>query len=110
MMTTIYDDMMHLIAIIFVSAMLSSRLVSSFTVSRAVETRKFLRSTYLRRFSTGLNGHSPTNSLARHKVKKIFEGHDVKVGDSIKVQGWVRTVRDQKKFAFIEVNDGSSLQ
>ena len=25
------------------------------------------------------------------------------------MKGWVRTVRDQKKFAFIEVNDGSSL-
>ena len=31
------------------------------------------------------------------------------MGTVIKVQGWVRTVRDQKKFAFVEVNDGSSL-
>jgi asparaginyl-tRNA synthetase len=31
------------------------------------------------------------------------------VGKRIVVRGWVRTVRDQKKFSFIEVNDGSSL-
>lgn len=31
-------------------------------------------------------------------------------GDSIKVQGWVRTKRELKEFAFLEVNDGSSLQ
>ncbi|MDJ0618074.1 MAG: asparagine--tRNA ligase [Calothrix sp. MO_192.B10] len=29
--------------------------------------------------------------------------------DSVKVQGWVRTKRELKGFAFIEVNDGSSL-
>ncbi len=29
--------------------------------------------------------------------------------ESVKVQGWVRTKREQKGFAFIEVNDGSSM-
>lgn len=29
--------------------------------------------------------------------------------DSLLVQGWVRTKRELKGFAFIEVNDGSSL-
>lgn len=29
--------------------------------------------------------------------------------DKIKIQGWVRTKRELKEFAFIEVNDGSSL-
>ena len=29
--------------------------------------------------------------------------------ESVKVQGWVRTKRELKGFAFIEVNDGSSL-
>jgi asparaginyl-tRNA synthetase len=29
--------------------------------------------------------------------------------ESLKIQGWVRTKRDSKGFAFIEVNDGSSL-
>ena len=31
-------------------------------------------------------------------------------GDSLSIQGWVRTKRGSKKFTFIEVNDGSSMQ
>lgn len=31
------------------------------------------------------------------------------VGRTLVVKGWVRTVRDQKKFAFLNLNDGSSL-
>ncbi|HEY9648075.1 MAG TPA: asparagine--tRNA ligase, partial [Chroococcidiopsis sp.] len=30
-------------------------------------------------------------------------------GDSVTVQGWVRTKREQKEFSFVEVNDGSSM-
>ena len=30
-------------------------------------------------------------------------------GDSLTIQGWVRTKRASKKFTFIEVNDGSSM-
>ena len=30
-------------------------------------------------------------------------------GDSVTVQGWVRTKRDQKNFSFINVNDGSNM-
>lgn len=44
----------------------------------------------------------------RMKVKKIFESDNI-VGKNIVVRGWVRTLRDQKNFAFIEVNDGSTL-
>ena len=31
------------------------------------------------------------------------------IGAQITLYGWVRTVRDQKNFAFIEINDGTSL-
>ena len=31
------------------------------------------------------------------------------VGKEVNIKGWVRTVRNQKTFSFIEVNDGSSL-
>jgi asparaginyl-tRNA synthetase len=31
------------------------------------------------------------------------------LGEKLLLQGWVRTVREQKNFAFVEVNDGSSL-
>jgi asparaginyl-tRNA synthetase len=30
-------------------------------------------------------------------------------GETVNVQGWVRTKREQKDFSFVEVNDGSSL-
>ena len=52
---------------------------------------------------------SPSDVVAsRLKVKKIFESNDL-LGTVVTVQGWVRTVRDQKKFSFIEINDGSTL-
>ena len=47
-----------------------------------------------------------SSAINRLKVKKIDE---TQIGKIIKVQGWVRTVRDQKKFSFIEINDGSTL-
>ncbi len=31
------------------------------------------------------------------------------VGQTVEVSGWVRTVRNQKAFSFVEVNDGSSM-
>jgi asparaginyl-tRNA synthetase len=31
------------------------------------------------------------------------------IGSTVTIKGWVRTLRDQKSFAFIEVNDGSTL-
>jgi asparaginyl-tRNA synthetase len=33
----------------------------------------------------------------------------LKIGSEITVKGWVRTVRNQKTFSFIEINDGSTL-
>lgn len=47
--------------------------------------------------------------VSRLKVKKILESDDSVLGKKVTVQGWVRTVRDQKKFSFIEINDGSTL-
>jgi OB-fold nucleic acid binding domain len=49
------------------------------------------------------------NGIARLKVKKILESDDSIIGKSVTIKGWVRTVRDQKKFSFIEINDGSTL-
>lgn len=40
-------------------------------------------------------------------VKKIYKETDKYIGQMIKVEGWVRTVRDSKTFGFIELNDGS---
>jgi asparaginyl-tRNA synthetase len=44
----------------------------------------------------------------RIKIKEIKE--DKKwIGKEAVIKGWVRTVRDQKNFTFIEINDGSTL-
>ncbi|MBS0652122.1 MAG: asparagine--tRNA ligase [Verrucomicrobia bacterium] len=40
------------------------------------------------------------------KIKQIASSD---LGKTLTVCGWVRTVRDQKNFAFIELNDGSTL-
>ena len=44
----------------------------------------------------------------REKVKTIKSTPEL-IGKQVKVNGWVRTVRNQKTFSFIEINDGSSL-
>lgn len=43
----------------------------------------------------------------RTKIKHISESD---IGKQITVKGWIRTARDQKKFMFIELNDGSQLK
>lgn len=48
----------------------------------------------------------------RTKIKAIkFPSAETapKVGSEVNIKGWVRTVRDQKAFTFLEVNDGSTL-
>lgn len=44
--------------------------------------------------------------MQKKKIKEILQG---KINDKVTLYGWVRTVRDQKSFTFIEVNDGSTL-
>jgi asparaginyl-tRNA synthetase len=44
--------------------------------------------------------------MHKKRIKEILQG---KINDKVTVHGWVRTVRDQKTFFFIEVNDGSTL-
>lgn len=57
--------------------------------------------------STGIN--TATAQIERLKVKKILDSDETIVGRKVLVQGWVRTLRDQKNFSFIEINDGSTL-
>lgn len=51
-----------------------------------------------------------TQRLARTKIKTLKQ-HDPQelIDQEVLVKGWVRTVRAQKSFAFIELNDGSTL-
>ncbi len=47
----------------------------------------------------------------RTRIKEILQAKDPGqlIGKKVTVSGWIRTVRDQKSFAFIEINDGSTL-
>ncbi len=47
----------------------------------------------------------------RTKIKQILhtKNPETLIGREVSVFGWIRTVRDQKSFAFVELNDGSSL-
>lgn len=45
----------------------------------------------------------------RTKIKQIKDNQTAMIERELTVKGWVRTVRAQKNFAFIEVNDGSTL-
>ncbi len=44
----------------------------------------------------------------RTKIKSIQKDASL-VGKEVLVKGWIRTVRNQKLFTFIEINDGSTL-
>ena len=47
----------------------------------------------------------------RTKIKEILHAKDLSTIEeqTVTVCGWVRTLRDQKSFSFIEINDGSTL-
>lgn len=50
--------------------------------------------------------------IMRTRIKEILNSPDQGIsliGQSVNVKGWIRTVRNQKAFAFIELNDGSTV-
>jgi asparaginyl-tRNA synthetase len=44
--------------------------------------------------------------IRRTRIRQIENSF---IGQPLHICGWIRTVRDQKSFAFVEVNDGSTL-
>ena len=47
----------------------------------------------------------------RKKIHTLFTSKDSDVIDTeVTLCGWIKTVRHQKSFAFLEINDGSSLK
>lgn len=46
---------------------------------------------------------------SRKKIKSILNADESIIGQTVVVCGWIRTLRDQKTFAFIELTDGSSF-
>ena len=45
--------------------------------------------------------------MSEYTVKQLFAASPTEPVESVTVSGWVRTMRDSKTFAFIELNDGS---
>lgn len=43
-------------------------------------------------------------------IRELYHDTSRFNGSRIEVAGWIRTIRDQKRFAFIELNDGSFFQ
>ncbi|MEO0869704.1 MAG: OB-fold nucleic acid binding domain-containing protein, partial [Cyanobacteria bacterium J06642_11] len=41
------------------------------------------------------------------RIKHILKSGNP--GETVTIQGWVRTKRDSKKFSFLDINDGSSM-
>ncbi|EME31999.1 asparaginyl-tRNA synthetase [Galdieria sulphuraria] len=50
-----------------------------------------------------------TRDSAKVRIKTILEQGEKLVDKNVTIQGWIRSIRDQKKFAFLVVNDGSCL-
>ncbi len=48
--------------------------------------------------------------MKRVEIKDIFRDVSAYDGKQVVVAGWIRTVRDSKAFAFIELNDGSCFK
>jgi len=48
--------------------------------------------------------------MAWTSVKKIFADHEPLLNRELEVRGWIRTQRESKNFAFIELNDGSCFK
>ena len=96
----------HVTALLMILSCLRSS-IRGFTTSRwhAATTRLHRPSTMIRLATTSVG----TDQIARIKVKKILEADESIAGTPVIIRGWVRTVRDQKKFSFIEINDGSTL-
>lgn len=47
--------------------------------------------------------------LRIRELMRAVEGLPIHVGEKVQVRGWVRTLRNQKQFCFLQVNDGSNL-
>jgi len=47
--------------------------------------------------------------VTKLKIKEIKAHPDKHLNEKIIVTGWIRSVRDQKSFSFIDLNDGSTL-
>ncbi|MGB4378069.1 MAG: asparagine--tRNA ligase [Limnochordia bacterium] len=45
--------------------------------------------------------------MERVDIKKLFRSCSAYINQDVRVSGWIRTIRDTERFAFIELNDGT---
>ena len=45
--------------------------------------------------------------MSKVTVRELYRSEKELLGKEVEISGWVRKLRDQKNFGFIEVNDGS---
>ena len=48
--------------------------------------------------------------MARMTLKDLGDKYSELGGQKVQISGWVRTIRDSKNFAFVELNDGSRFK
>lgn len=51
---------------------------------------------------------TPDSQIPNLSIKQLRNATDL-IGEEVTAKGWIKTLRDQKSFAFIELSDGSSL-
>jgi hypothetical protein len=87
----------------------SHRLAAALT-RNAYRERQFTNRVMCSAAAANVDKEAQSLALAggRMKVKEIAASSDTILGKEIVVKGWVRTVRSQKAFSFIELNDGSA--
>ena len=76
----------------------------------ASTARPFLRRSPVRWRCSTPSASATGETLKRQRVAALLESGLDQVGREVLINGWVRTVRRQKMFSFVEVNDGSSLR
>ena len=48
--------------------------------------------------------------MSRMTLKELGDKYLELGGQKVEISGWVRTIRDSKNFAFVELNDGSRFK
>ena len=89
-------------------------LVRAYARQRLALTRLCVTSTPAQTSTVGtLDEHkAPPAEKQRVRIQRLFEeaAHFLQPANSfVVIKGWVRTARDQKQFAFVQVNDGSNV-
>jgi asparaginyl-tRNA synthetase len=92
--------------------MMFKSIVSFTAYSSGLVTRSRFRSHRLLSSGSACDSNTllPAVTATPWKIKSLVASAEDAVGTTVKVEGWVRTVREQKMCSFISVTDGSTLK